>query len=160
MLGHVVKSAVLGVLGLAFGCGIVLFAVTRWTSLDTMWLNSALVWPILGLTLGLSLAEGSIGTGRTQLRVALTALAIPLCALGNYLAFVLTSRTWFADKIPADQQSFAFQVMHPEVLPNFFHTQNHGSMEWGWTGYLLLGLVAGPIIFWRSSRSPMFTTPR
>jgi hypothetical protein len=70
------------------------------------------------------------------------------------MAFVIASRTWFADKIRADQQSLLYQIAHPDVLPEFTSTStsHRSSHAESWVMYLIIGLIAGPLAFWFTSR--------
>ena len=154
MFKHFATAVLLGVLGMVAGELIVWYAVSTWTQISSHWLNSAVVLPILGLWGGLALAEKSVAESRGRLRWLLILVAMPLCGAANYLAFVIASRTWFADKIPAEHQSFFFQLTHPDVLPAFGSTgsSGHSSSAESWLMYLILGLVLGPVVFWFTSR--------
>ena len=155
MLKYFTISLTLALLGLVAGSLIVWFAVSTWTTLSTHWLHSALVMPTLGLIGGLALSDGKIGDSRGRLRGLLALVACPLCGFANYLAFVITSRTWFADQIPLDHQSLIGQLLNPDWLPAFSSrssTYSSGSAE-TWLMSLVVGLVAGPVlVFWTTSR--------
>jgi hypothetical protein len=154
MFSKLMRAIVFGVLGIAIGDTIVYFAVSRWTSLDSMWINSGAVWPLIGLWAGYAMAESELGAARATLRRLLTLAAIPLCAAGNFLAFVITSRTWFAEQIAPEHRDLFYQLMHPDVLPGIYHRSAHGSssLAWTWIGYLVMGLVVGPLVFWNTSK--------
>jgi hypothetical protein len=151
---HFLIAVALGVLGLVIGTLIAWGAVSTWTTLSTNWINSGMVWPTLGLDGGLALAGPHIGQNRGKLRAALMAVAMPLCGFANYLAFIITSRTWFSDRIPEDSQSLIYQIMHPDIMPTFVHTTSSSShgLEQTWVTYLCIGLIAGPLIFFWSTR--------
>ena len=154
---HFLNAVGLGIVGILGACGVVYGAVSSWTTVSSHWINSGCVLPILGLTGGLALAEPSIGERRNALRWALIAAAVPLATVGNYLAWLITVRTWFADRIPAEHQGFLFQLTHPSVLPSFVEQRagsSYASSE-TYLQYLLLGAVLGPIILWLTTRRPL-----
>src|SRR5687768_17596103 len=99
MLSHFLKAVALGLLGLLAGCGLVAWATSQWTELSTRWINAGFVFPLLGLAGGLALAEPAIAGKRDRFRFALSLAAAVLCTAGNFLAYVITSRTWFGDRI-------------------------------------------------------------
>ena len=154
MFKYFATSVMFGIVGMVIGTLIVWWAVSTWDSLSTHWLNTAMVMPTLGLVGGLALSDGKIGESRGSLRALLTLVACPICGFSNYLAFIITSRTWFADKIPADHQSFFFQLANPDLMPAFsksMSSSNYTSSE-SWLMYLIIGLVVGPLVFLSASR--------
>ncbi len=113
-----------------------------------------MVMPTLGLWGGYALSDGKVGESRGSLRALLTLAACPICGFSNYLAFIITSRTWFADKIPVDHQSLFFQLANPDQMPAFsksMSSSNYTSSE-SWLMYLIIGLIAGPLVFLSASR--------
>ncbi|HLX65027.1 MAG TPA: hypothetical protein VKX17_27400 [Planctomycetota bacterium] len=142
-------GVILGILGVVVGLLIVWLAVSSWTSLSTHWLNTALVLPSLGLIGGAMIAKGKLES-HSGLRALLALAAVPLCGFSNYMAFIITSRTWFADKIAPEHQSLFYQIANPEVMPAFASGKS-GSAE-SWLMYLIVGLVAGPAVVWFMSR--------
>jgi hypothetical protein len=52
-----------------------------------------------------------------------------------------------------------YQFMHPQVLPAFVSHSSHGShgTEQTWLMYVIMGLVLGPLVFWWSSKRPIFS---
>jgi hypothetical protein len=144
----------LGVLGLAIGCGIVFFAVSRWTSLDSRWIESGFVGPLILLLLALAFVAPTGDPDRGALRRALVPVAALLTAAGNYLAFVITSRVWYADRMPVGQRSVLYQLLHPGLLPRYVERSYPSSvgMEQTWKEQVILGLVIGVIGFWWLSR--------
>ena len=156
MLVHILRSTVFGLLGIVLGCVVVQCAVSQWTELSSHWINTGFVAPMLGIWGGLTMAESTIGAARFRLRLALAVVAAPLCAVGNFLAFVITSRTWFADRIPVEHRGFIDQLMHPDVLPAFISKGTTGAagFEESWREYVALGLIVGPLLFMWTSRKP------
>ena len=152
---HFLRAVGCGIAGLVLASAIVYFATATWTSLSSRWINSGAVLPILGLIGGLALAEKDIGERRETLRRWLALAAVPLCTLGNYLAWMITCRAWFADRIPPEHQAFLDQFLHPSVLPTFV-TRSGGAGSYGseetYLEYLIVGALVGPFIFWIGTR--------
>jgi hypothetical protein len=140
----------LGVLGLALGLGIVTLAVNRWTSLDSRWIESGFVGPLILLLLGFAVVAPTGDPDRGALRRALVPVAALLTAAGNYLAFVITSHVWFADRMPAGQRSVLHQLLHPGALPRYVERSYPSTvgLEQTWVEQVVLGLVVGVIGFW------------
>ena len=155
MLKQFLRSLACGLLGLAVGAGIVQFAVWKWDSLSSHWIDSGGILPMLGLLAGLGWAAADEFDRLRALRRLLILVAIPLGALGGLLAFVITSRTWFADKIPPEQSSFLFQLMNPSVLPTFGERSGSGSGMTSEVTYgrsLFVGAFAAPLVMWLFTR--------
>ena len=74
----------------------------------------------------------------------------------NYLAFVITSRTWSGNELPESSRSLWFQLTHHDVLHSFVSTtaSNTNPLQETWQMYLVIGLLASPLIFWRGTRKP------
>lgn len=150
MIVDMAKGFIYSAVGVVVGSAIVLYAVSTWTSLSTHWINSGLVIPLLGLHLAFSQSTGEL---RGRVRVGMMLIAAVMCTLGNYLAFVITSRTWFAEKIAPEHQGLFYQLTHPDVLPKFIERGSSGSgSEQTWQMYVCLGLILGPLIFWYGTR--------
>ena len=146
-------SVGLGVLGLAIGCGVVYWAVSRWTELNTGWIDAACVGPLVLLVVGLAAQTPGDSPARGTLRNALIPVAAVLGSAGNYLAYVITAHVWYADKLPAGEQSFVYQLLHPGVLPALTRrTSSSASFEQGWAEYAAVGLVIGVLVFWYTTR--------
>jgi len=146
-------SAGLGILGLAIGCGVVFWAVSRWTELNTGWIDTACIGPLLFLVIGLGALTPGNSLDRRILRFSLIPVAAVLSAAGNYLAYVITAHVWYADKLPAGQQSWVFQLLHPGVLPALTQrSSSSASFAQGWLEYVAVGLVAGLFAFWYITR--------
>ena len=71
MLKNAFRAIFLALLGMGLGCAIVQFAVSRWSEVSSYWIISGMVWPLIGLMIGQSLAEPTIGARRVRLRVML-----------------------------------------------------------------------------------------
>jgi hypothetical protein len=144
----------LGVLGLAIGCGIVFFAVSRWTSLDSRWIESGFVGPLILLLLALAFVAPTGDPERGALRRALIPVAALLSMTGNYLAFVITSHVWYADRMPVGRRSLFYQLLHPGVLPTYVERSYPSGVSAGlsWVEQVVLGFVIGGIAFWWISR--------
>jgi hypothetical protein len=156
MFKYFLTSVALAVLGLIIGTAITWTAVSNWTSLSTSWLDAAMIFPIFGLLGGLAIAEPHLGEHRGKFRAALAAVAMPLCGFANYLAFIITSRTWFGDRLPPESQSLVFQLMNPDIMPTFVHKSTSGSgLEQSWLMYLIVGLFIGPLLIWWTSRTSL-----
>jgi hypothetical protein len=145
-------SLALGIVGMVAGLMIEWLAVSTWTTLSSDWLFAALIVPIVGMVGGFALFRHDVGESTGPVRALLSLAAIPLCGFSNYMAFIVASRTWFADKIPADQQSLFFQIAHPDLLPAFSTSSHNSSHSESWVAYLIAGVLVGPIAFWFTSR--------
>lgn len=153
MLRRLLIASLFGLAALILGCGIVYGAVSQWTNLSSRWISAGFVFPLLGLTFGMYWFENEVVDCRTRFRLALIPISAVLATAGNYLAWVITSRTWFAERIPAEHQGFLFQLMNPKVLPSFFERGSSGSSsEQTWVAAIVVGLFAGPIAFWLMTR--------
>lgn len=156
MFKYFLTSVALGILGLFIGTAITWTAVSTWTELNTNWIASAMIFPIFGLLGGLAIAEPHVAEHRGKFRALLALAAMPLCGFGNYLAFIITSRTWFGDRLPPESQSLVFQLMHPDIMPTFVHKSTSGSgLEQSWLMYLIVGLLVGPLLLWWTSRTSL-----
>jgi hypothetical protein len=160
MAKHILKAVSFGLLGLLLGCIIVKIAVSQWTSLNTMWINAAGILPLLGIAGAFGLARAELGPNRGAYRAICTVLAALLGSLGSYMAFVITSGTWFADRIPLEHQGLFFQLLHPGVLPTFVERSSSASSgtETTWLASLIIGFVVSPLIFLWFTRSPKTTS--
>lgn len=149
MIPDVLRSLVLGFIGMAIGCGIAWWVASTWTEINVWWVLLGPALSVLGLERGLSLSDTKDESYRTRLRVLLALTAAMVCAVGNYLTFVILSRTWYANEIPTEHQEFLYQLLHPSVLPSFGETGADGQFEeTTWMMYLFFGLIGGPIVFW------------
>ncbi len=153
MLKYFAIAVALGIFGMLAGLLIEWGAVSTWTSLSTDWLFAALVLPALGLVGGFAFSQDKVES-RGALRALLALTAIPLCGFSNFMAFIIASRTWFADAIPSEHQALLYQILHPDVLPEFSRTNSShaSSHSETWLMYLIVGLIAGPLAFWFTSR--------
>jgi hypothetical protein len=153
MFIHLLRAVLLGALGVAVGCSITWGAVSSWTSLSSRWISAGFVAPVMGLTGGMALADRDPSCRRGLLRFLLALASAPLCALGNYLSFLITSRTWNAEKIAPEHRDFFYQLTHPDVLPSFFEKSSSGLMsEQTWKQYVILGFIVGPIVLYMTTR--------
>jgi predicted permease len=147
------NSIGLGILGLAIGCGVVFWAVSTWTELNTAWIDAACVVPLLFLIIGLAVQTTGDSPARRALRMALIPAAAVLGTAGNYLAYVITAHVWYNDKLPGGQQSLVFQLLHPGILPELTQrSSSSASFQQGWLEYVVVGLVAGAFAFWYITR--------
>jgi hypothetical protein len=94
-----------------------------WDSIDQKWIASGMLPPLAGLAVGLKLLDPDVPRDRKRLRAVLLVMAIALGTIGNYLAFVIATRTWYADQFAAGEQSLAYQVTHPDSLPGLKSAQ-------------------------------------
>jgi hypothetical protein len=155
MAKYVLRSIGLGIAGLVLGCLIVWFAAAMWNSIDQRWIATGMLLPLAGLWIGLYLFGPPSDAERRKLRAVLFGAAVLLGTTGNYLAFVIASRTWSMDRVPTEEQSLAYQATHPNSLRTFTSRRQgiHDSEE-TWREYAAVGLVGSPIIFWIFTREP------
>jgi hypothetical protein len=154
MLRNLLRATALGIAGLIIGCSVVWFGVSTWESISTRLIGIAMIFPLMGLLGGLLLASPEAETQRKTLRSFLFVVAILLGTLGNYLAFIIVSRTWSSDRLPAAHQSFAYQVTHPGVLPTLVRKSSFGKSEESWMEYVLVGVVGSAFMFWIFTLEP------
>lgn len=140
----------LGILGVLIGSAIVYGAVSAWTELSSSWVEAGFVVPLMTLIIGLAVVTPAGSPERKTLRRALLPVAALVGTAGNYLAFVITSHVWYADRIPAAQQSWLFQLLHPSVLPSFVSRSSPSSsgIEQTWIEHVVIGFVAALVAFW------------
>lgn len=154
MIRDIARGLLFSLIGIALGCGVVWWAVSTWTSLSSRWIGAGFIAPIFGLHIGLMMARSDDERYLGRLRLALTLVAAFVCTLGNYLAFVITSRTWFLERIAVEHRDFFYLLTHPSALPAFVErASSGGGSEQTWQMYVVVGLIAGPPAFW-------FTTKR
>jgi hypothetical protein len=153
MIRDLARGLVFSLIAMALGCGVVWWAVSTWTSLSSRWIGAGFVAPIFGLHLALFTACSDDERYRGRLRLALTLVAACVCTAGNYLAFVITSRTWFLERIAAEHRDFFHLVTHPSALPTFVErAASGGGSEQTWQMYVVVGLLAGPFAFWFTTK--------
>lgn len=143
-------ALLMGALGVALSSLIVWKVADAWSSFSERWLVLALVMPVFGILAGCGLAEKLSGGGadwfiRNRLtRLGYALLAGVFSALGGYLAFIITARTWFADRVEPASAGFFHQVLHPSTLPTFYKNSAHGfSNEQHWWLMAGIGLLVG-----------------
>lgn len=143
---RVIFALGLGMLGVVVSSLVVWQVVHSWHSFSSHWLfMPSCMLPIFGTLGGYSLAQKLTGGDaewympNRLARIGYAVLAGSLAGLAGYVAFVITSRTWFADKIEPAASGFAYQFLHPSVLPTFYENSQHGSsMEQTW--WMLAGI--------------------
>lgn len=146
------RAVGLGVAGLIIGCLVAGFAAATWSSMNTRWIGAAMILPLMGLVLGHYLAAPPARADRRRLRAVLFAAGLLLGTLGNYLAFVLVSRTWNRDARPP--QSLFYDATHPSELPPIVRASNYSESEESWQEYVIVGAIASTLIIWMFTREP------
>jgi hypothetical protein len=146
----------LGLLGVLLSSLLVWYIARTWSSFSSDWFVLVCLLPIFGILGGAGLSSLLARDGHTRQApgwgacLGLALLGGLLAGLANYLAFVITSRTWFAAQIHPEHAEFFYQVFHPWVLPAFYEGNEHGGQtEQTWVFMAGIGVLIGFVTtFW------------
>jgi hypothetical protein len=156
-------SAACGLAGVLIGCLILQQVVNRWKSFDIYLLLLHALLALYGIRTGRHLCSDSReGEGmpiRNRYEVmSYSILGAAISSLSTFLAFVITSRTWFADRIDPTFSSLWYQLLHPWILPPFYATDWHGNPnEVTWWFMSAVGFGVGLFSSWNALTQPLIS---